>query len=168
MMIAPLDITIEGLTFQSKKLTPLDVLRLDKVVLGLFAPALSGVGKNANGKLEIAFDKSAASLSNLLIQLPDDVVNEFLLKAFSRTIWLGTEGNVELKTEVAINKAFAEVSVVAIYKLLWEVLRYNGLSFFGLMDTGIAMLKTSGFAVPMPNANPSGNGSATSEGSTQA
>lgn len=162
-MLAPLDIEIDGIKFQLKPLSPLDVFRLDKTILGLVAPALSGLGKGASGKLEIQFDKSSSALANLLIQLPDDLVTTFLTKALSRTIWIGAEGAVELKTETAINKAFAESNVMAIYKLLWEVLKYNKFSFFGLMDSGIGILKTLGLQSQMPKTDETGARSEASE-----
>lgn len=161
-MLAPLDITIDETTFQTKGLAPVDVLRLDKTILGLIAPALSGL-KVIDGKLNIEFDKSAAGLANLLIQLPDDILVTFLVKLFSRTVWVGVQGAVELKSEKAINAAFAETTVLSIYKLAFEIMRYNKFSFFEKMGSGSEILKTFGLQGPTQNSSENGTKSEASE-----
>lgn len=163
-MIAPLDITIGSLTFQSLGLSPLDVLRLDKTVIGLVAPAMSGLSKDANGKLNIDFGKSAAGIGDLLVALPDNVVTDFLCKVFKRVTWVSpTEGALPLNNEATINKAFADSPVTDIYKLLGMVLKHNKFSFFVLADSGAGILKTLGLGGLTPSGSENGAPSATSE-----
>ena len=163
-MISPLDLDIDGLSFQSLPHKPTDVLKLDKVLLGLIAPALSGLGKNEEGKLTIDFTKSAGGLAQLLIELPDEKALDFYVKLLSRTTWLGAEGAVPLNSTAAIDRAFANGgSVLSIYKLVFAVLKHNKFSFFALQDFGVGILRTLGSTGRTANDAANGSGSAPSE-----
>lgn len=160
-MLDPLNITIDGLDFQYMPLSPVEVLKLDKTLLGLLAPALAGMSKK-DGKLDIDLSVSAPALGNLLIQLPDEQFMAFATRLLGRTTCI-TGGTNLMSSAAAFNKVFAESSVVTIYKVLFEALKYNKFSFFELAASGAAMLKTLGLSEQTPKTEGTGEQSGSSE-----
>ena len=142
-MIEPKIIEIDGLEFNLQPLPPLKSIKLDKKILSLLVPALGGL-KNLSLNQEIDMETVAKGISESLQKLDDKEFEKLIVDLFSGSLFLNK--NVEqgeAPTEEInlgnINRIFAG-SHTTIYKLMFEVMKFNKFSPFVLGD-GFAMKK---------------------------
>lgn len=132
-MIEPKRIEIDGMSFQLVRLPAMKALRLDKKIVALLIPVISGID---NLDAEVDFAKLAGGVSEGLRALDD---NDFmaLVKDLLAYVTYLPEGGapIDLNNEAAINTAF-QSGLMPIYKLIIESMRYNKLSPFGFMEDG--------------------------------
>jgi len=136
-MLEPKKIKIEDKEFQLQPLKVMVALRLDKKVITLLLPLLSNV-KDLDSEINLgsALGKFAESLQNL----PDDEYESFMKDLFSTVTYLPKKG-IPVELSEAMDSAF-QGNITAMYKLAWEVMKYNKFSPFELMAGGLGNLTT--------------------------
>lgn len=142
--------TIDGISFTIRKIPALTALRLDKQVIQLVLPVIKSLSGISNidmdtdiSKLNFSqfgnmFDVVAESLS----KMPDENFQQFFLSLFDRVQAKKTGHQaVQLNDE---NSFDIFDSMLTIYKLAVEVMKYNKFSVFGLVVGGNVTTETNG------------------------
>lgn len=156
-MIEPKRIDIDGMSFQMVRLPAMKALRLDKKIVALLIPVISGI---ENLDAEVDFAKLASGVSDGLSALDDSDFMTLVKDILAHVTYLPEGGApIDLNNEAAINAAFQD-GVMPIYKLIIESMRYNKLSPFGFMEDGslMSIIPSSGAAesATKKNTNKSG------------
>lgn len=135
---------------------------LNKNVLAIFGPALSGIEGSLSLQTGFNFGKAAETVSRVLGDLPDEKYQALFTQLFSTTLWLpdGQDAAIlgsgaaplSLKDPDNLNQAF-ERDLEGMFKLAVEVMEYNRFPFFArILRAGRGMLKTLTSSGTMKNA----------------
>lgn len=156
-MISSKKIELEGMTFNVQPLPAMTAVKLDKKVLTVVLPAISGL-KNLSLDSELDLGALSMAVSEALGRLPDSEFENLVIDLLSCVIYLPKgDSPVELTSIQQINSVFCG-KIVLIYKLLFEVMRFNKFSPFALLEGGgLSMLKTPGSSDTKLNKNGTGN-----------
>lgn len=133
-------VEIEGTTFQLSTMPSLKACVLDRKILAIILPSLGSVAEKGLNT-EISVGTLINNLSDGLLKLNDLEFKNLILNMFAEvTAISNTDGALSLDNEININKIFNK-KVMNIYKLLIEVMKYNGFSVFGVGDGGLGIDK---------------------------
>lgn len=159
-MLEAVTIEVEGKSFQLNPMPVLEARKWDFKIMQLIAPllrALDGQGeKKAAGDEEvlasigkgdapqeelgnISFGNVAGAIQEALQSLTDEQVDALLRGLFKRVTWLPGDGvnpPTLLDSEKNINAAFDELGPSALYRLVFEVAKYNKFTPFALAGAG--------------------------------
>ena len=136
-MLEPKNITIEDKEFNLNPLKIRTALRLDKKVISLILPLLGGV-KDLDS--EINLGSALGKFSESLNALPDNEYEAFTNELFSTVTYL-PKGEAPVELNQAMDIAF-QGNITSVYKLMWEIMKYNKFSPFELMAGGLGTLTT--------------------------
>lgn len=125
---------------------------LNKNMLAIFGPSLSGIEGGLALKSGFNVGKAAEAVSKVLGDMPDEKFQDLFVKLFSTTYWLpdgqdaaalGTgAAPLPLKDPDNLNAAF-ERDLEGMYKLAVAVMEYNKFPFFArILRAGRGMLAT--------------------------
>jgi hypothetical protein len=128
---------IDGLKFQLQPIPPLEAIKLDKRVGTLFLPVISGF-KELNMEAEIDLEKIASGVSKALNELSGEDFQKLIIDLFQTTSYLPEGASAEMLTREIINKVFLG-KTNSIYKLAFEIMKYNKFSPFVLVGGGNVM-----------------------------
>jgi hypothetical protein len=134
--------TIDGLNFQLQPIPPLEAIKLDKRVGTLFLPIISGF-KKLDMDAEVDLEKIASGISKALNEMSGEDFKKLIIDLFQTTSYLPDGASPEMLTAEAINRVFLGKTNV-IYKLAFEIMKYNKFSPFVLVGGGNVMKKILG------------------------
>lgn len=129
---------IDGISFTILPLQGLKALRLDKKVVSMLLPAFKAI-KNVD--TEINLGELFGALSESLDKLSESDLEKFLLDMFSTTTAIPQGQAPTQLDQNGIDKVFVK-NPLAIYKLVWEVAKFNNFTPFALMGGGLEIIKT--------------------------
>lgn len=140
-MLEPKDEVIDEMKFNFSPLPALVVLKLDKKIISLLAPALGGLDKIS---LDTKIDLKVISqgIGNALASLNDEETERFILNLFSTTTHVPEDGKTQ--PQVISKEVFDDIfrlKIQTVYKLAFAVMKYNKFSPFGLVAGGNVMNK---------------------------
>jgi len=137
-MIDYLEVEINNKKFKSSPLPALKALKLDKKIITMLLPMLSEF-KGMDEKLN--FGKMLHSLSQSLNEMADTEFEKFIIDILSTTIYMKDNTPPEQITSDKINIIF-QGDIICIYKLIFEIMKYNKFSPFELVGGGGEIFKT--------------------------
>lgn len=160
-------------TFVLSPLPSWTQLRLNKNLVAIFGPSLSGLEGGFTLKAGFNVGKAAEAVSKTLGELSDDKYIALFTDLFSTTVWLpdGPEAQqletgaraVSLKDADIMDLAF-ERDLEGLYRLAATVMEYNRFPFFArLVKVGNAILTTLTSSDTTTNVALKQTGSETSE-----
>lgn len=131
-MLDTKQIVIDGITFQLHPLPILSAAKLDKRVVSLLAPVL-GTVKSLDDEIDLGkvIDVVMEALSNL----SDSDYEQFIIDLCSTVICVVPGQPPTEVTSQKINEIF-KGSLKTLYKLMYEIMRYNKFTPFELMAGG--------------------------------
>ena len=144
-MNEPTTVKLDGIKFQIQTMSALKAAVLDRKILAIILPAVSGLAENSDQGLdtEITYAGLLNNVGEGLLKLKDDEYEDLVLQMFSKVIAIApNKAPMELVNEAAINEIF-QGSIMTIYKLIMEVMKHNGFSVFGLAGDGLLTGLTS-------------------------
>lgn len=152
-------INIDGIDFQIHTMSALKAAVLDRKILAIILPAVSGMAEEGLDT-EITYAGLLNNLGEGLLKLKDAEYEELLIQMFSKvTAVKPGKAPAQLDNEQAINEIFSG-SIMTIYKLVLEVMKHNGFSVFGLAGdgflTGITSISNTGTPATEKNGKLSG------------
>jgi hypothetical protein len=147
-MIEPKRITVDGLEFNLNPLPALKALKLDKKIIALILPALSGA-KGVDLDAEIDLSVMMTAISESLDRLSDDDTEKLFVDLLYGVQYLPAGGAVEDITGETINKVF-QGKLMTLYKLAMEVMKYNKFTPFTLAGNGGLSNIIRGSIAPVP------------------
>ena len=132
------EIEIDGIKFILNSMKALEAMKLDKKLISILLPAFNGL-KGLSMDANIDFGAALEGLSNSLLSMKDDEYEKFIRDMFSnvQAIKPGSPA-MELRELDAINTIFAG-STMTVYKLIWEVAKFNKFLPFELVGGGTGM-----------------------------
>lgn len=133
-MIEPKKITVDGLEFNLNPLPALKALKLDKKIIALLLPALSGI-KGADLDAEIDLSLVMGAISESLDKLSDDETEKLFIDLLYGVQYLPSGAGVEDMDGSTVNKVF-QGKLMTLYKLAMEVMKYNKFTPFTLAGSG--------------------------------
>lgn len=166
-MIELRNIEIEGREFQLSRMTSRKASKLDIRVMKILAPALGAmdgltmVQKDAprpegaeegaevpesDIDFDIKFDKLAGAMASVLGELDSKAYDTLLREMFAEVTGTTLKGGaLPMDSDKNIDLCMEELPPMAIYRLLYEVARFNKFSPFALAENGSAMSTILGF-----------------------
>lgn len=132
------EVEINGKIFKMSPLPALLALKLDKKVISLILPIFGEV-KSLDQELELG--DMLKVLSNSLNTMSDQDFEKFIVDMLSTTIYMKDHSPPEHITRDKINLIF-QSDIITIYKLVFEIMRYNKFSPFELVGDGGKMFGT--------------------------
>ena len=133
-------IEIDGIQFQITLMPALKAAVLDRKVNVMLIPTLSGVMEKEDLDAEIDLNMLIQNLGDGLMKLSDAEYENLITSLLSSVTAVGNEGAMQLNTTDNINKIFGK-KLITIYKLIFEVMKFNGFSVFGLVGDGLGIGK---------------------------
>jgi hypothetical protein len=136
-------IAIDGIEFQLRSIPILSALKLDKKVVSLLLPLLGGVEDiSLDAKIDIG--KGVNAIAEVLGKMPDVEFEKFVIDMLSSTVAMVPGEGAQDISAGNFNTIFAG-RLMTVYKLLWEVMKFNKFSPFVLAEggLGIAQIFTS-------------------------
>ena len=155
-MLAVTKIIVDGMSFQLIPLPALKALRLDKKVVTVLIPAISGL-KELNLDAQIDLESLSRGISEALSRLSDDDFENLAIDLLSSVTYIPDNAvPIELTSTQEINNIFSG-KLITIYKLFFEVMKYNKFSPFALLEgDGNLMSKIIGLSRPDSTKKESG------------
>lgn len=135
-MLQPKELTVDNLNFHLQPLPVMKAMRLDKKVVSLILPIFGGM----EGASSLDTGSLFSGISKALATMPDTDFESMVMELLSTTIYCPPGGSPETLNVDIINSAF-QGKLQTIYKLLFEVMKYNKFSPFVLLEDGAAMNK---------------------------
>lgn len=133
-------IIIEGKEFHLTPLPVMRALKLDKKIVSLILPIFGGI-ENFSLEAEVDLSKMISAFSNSLSKMPDEDYQEFILSMLSTTIYCPSGGTpCEFSSENSLT--VFRGNLILLYKLLWEIMKYNQFSPFVVVGGGSQMIET--------------------------
>ena len=138
------NVKIGEMEFQLLPMPIMEAWKWDRKILQIIAPlvkALSGMStstpvEGVEESAELDFDKVSEALSDALTSLTDEQF-ESLVKGLTRyASRIDCQIPIPLGTNSGVEKAFADATPIELYKLLFEIARYNKFSPFALAGGG--------------------------------
>jgi len=134
-MIEPKNITIEDMEFQVTPMGGLEASRLDKRILTLIIPALGGLN-NLDLDSEIDFSVIFTGLTKGLEALSDKEFENLICSLLSKVVYLPeNQAPISLSSKSSIDAVF-QMKLLILYKLLFEVMKYNKFTPFEVAEGG--------------------------------
>lgn len=143
------DAEIDGHEFTIYDMPTIDKMKLDKRVVSLIAPALSGLEGAESLDFDIDFKAMAQAISSALKELSDNDFENLILKLFSNVQYKKNNQVYEFRNKENINKF--DGKIMSLYKLAIEVMRFYEFTPFALAADGSAMTKTHSSKGPKKN-----------------
>ena len=138
-MLEPKNVIIDDeLEFQLTPIPVMHALVLDKQIVSLLLPAMSGFA----GLDTIDMSETVGELSGALQKMGDKEFQKFVIALTATTIFIPAGGAPVELNENKINEIFSG-RLFSLYKLLLEIMRYNRFSPFELIGGGLGMKKIS-------------------------
>lgn len=132
-MIAITQVEVDGMKFQLIPLPLLKVLKLDKQLLTLLLPALSGF-KNLDAEVDL--EAITKGISEALTRMPNEDFESFVTDLLSCATYLPSNSPpVQMTSTDQVNTIFSG-KILSVYKLLFQVMKHNKFSPFALMEGG--------------------------------
>lgn len=128
------EVNIDGENFKLTPLPTFTALKLNNKILALIAPAFAAV-KDFDLDAEINLGDILDALSISLMNLKDEDFVKFIVGMCSTVIYEPVGKQVMQMNESVIDKEF-KGKLLTIYKLLFEIMKYNKLGPFGLWGDG--------------------------------
>lgn len=138
-MIEPKNIELDGMKFQLQPLPSLKALRLDKKVIELVVPVIGGI-KEFSLDAEIDLEAVSKAFSESLGRMRDDEFEKLVADLLSSVLYLPIGGTPQELNPEVINQVFRG-KISLIYKLAFQVMRYNKFSPFELVGGGNVISK---------------------------
>lgn len=138
------NVKIGEMEFQLLPMPIMEAWKWDRKILQIITPlvkALSGMSTTApvegvEESAELDFDKVSEALSDALTSLTDEQF-ESLVKGLTRyATRIDCQIPIPLGSNSGVEKAFADATPIDLYKLLFEIARYNKFSPFALAGGG--------------------------------
>lgn len=136
------NIEIKEMKFQLNPMPALKALRLDKKILSLLTPLMGGI-KSLDVDKALDLKVMADSISEAVQNLGDAEWEKLVLDFLSEVTYTGKGGTMAsdlLDNTSTINNVFSE-DFTFIYKLIFEVMKYNKFSPFKLVGGGFGIEK---------------------------
>lgn len=146
------EIEVDGLKFQLHPMSPLEARKWDVRVVRLVAPLLGALDgakltektaeedeeKSESEDLDISFSNVGKAIQEAFNLLSDSDMEAFLKGMFAKVIFIPDDApSIPLTTTQAIDKALAGGNgPMTVYKLLYEVAKYNKFTPFALLGGG--------------------------------
>ena len=143
-MLEPLTKTIDGLDFQFLPMDPFKALELDKQTNALLAPLLGGISLGMDD--EVSVEGLARGVSLALQQQGNKDFVQLFRELFS-TVTVVVPGQGAHPASSATGASVFQGNIMLMYKVAFEVMRYNKFLPFGLIQLGpgiMRMLSSSG------------------------
>lgn len=140
---------LDGRTYQINKFPLRQGLRLDKKVVALITPVLKGLGEMSKEEQEedVSLAMLADGIHDVLTELDDDLFEKFVLELLSSTL-LVNQGAANIPISGA-NLDLCFDKYTSIYKLIFEVMKFNKFTPFEMVEGGFGMGTTNGLESPM-------------------
>jgi hypothetical protein len=142
-MLKNKQINIGDKSFQLNPLPALRALKLDKKVVTMIIPVFKGF---EGLDQEINLGAAIEAVSEALLKLEDNEYEKFILDILSTVQYLPSgKAPIEIDSDVINNQFSGEI--MSIYRLIFEVMKYNRFSPFEMVGDGNEMMKIlfSGF-----------------------
>jgi hypothetical protein len=170
-------VELAGAKFQMHPIPPLEALKLDKEVISVMAPIINGlsgvIGSALSGDMsEDSMDQKFSNALETSLDIKDiisgvqqgldsmdpDSFVIFIKKLFHNcTVSIPGFQPLELSSEDAINETFTRLGLVNVYKLAFEVMRYNKFSPFAVLEATGLQGKTDGLLKANPKDQENSN-----------
>lgn len=138
-MIEPITKTIDGMKFNFKPLPAMKAIKLDKKVVTLIMPVLGGF-KELSLDAKVDMEVIAKGLGEALGNITDEDFEKLTLDLLSGVVYL-EEGKAPQEIDANVVNLIFQGKLMSLYKLMFEVMRYNKFSPFGLVEGGSVMKK---------------------------
>jgi len=140
-------VNFDGIQFQIHTMRALKAAVLDRKMLAMIFPAISGIAEQGLDT-EITPDGILNNIGDGLMRLKDEEYEDLILKMLAEVIAVAPgKAPAQLDSENAIHEVF-QGKLILIYKLIMEVMKHNGFSVFGLAGdgflTGITSISDTG------------------------
>lgn len=143
-IIPPKEIKIDDLQFYIHSFPALEALKLQSILLQKVGPALGQLlGKVKTDNIldtDLNGEDLSKALQLLFSSLDEEIFISLVLRILKNTIAIiPNEPEIVLNAEENINRVFQR-NLIAIYKVIFEILKFNYSDFFVLMgDIGTKM-----------------------------
>lgn len=138
-MIDPKTIEVDGMEFYLQPLPALKAIKLDKRIVSLLVPALGGL-KDISLNTNIDMETIAKGIAEALERMEDNDVEKLVVDLLDGAAYMEKGAAAQDMTANIINTLFRG-KLVTLYKLMFEVMKYNKFSPFVLVGGGDAMKK---------------------------
>jgi len=134
---------IDGIKFNIHQMPALQAAVLDRRIICMMASTVGGMLEDGNLDKDLDLKNLLNNLSSGLASLSNEEYEEFIVRMLSN-VTAATPGQapVSLASVDGINKVFKQ-KILTIYKLVIEVMRFNGFSVFGLVEGGLGTMPMS-------------------------
>lgn len=153
------NVTIDGENFTLQPLLGTTVMKLNNTIAVLLAPLLAsieGFEFDLDKELNLDFDKIVKSFTTAVIGLDGDKFISFVVGMCSTTLYQPEgEPHLQMNKNIIDNKFRGKT--IIIYKLLWEIMRYNKMLPFGIWGDGGLTGLTSIFQTAKRSRKPGGD-----------
>ncbi len=154
-MIEPKTIEVDEMEFYLQPLPALKAIKLDKRVLSLVIPVLGGI-KSFSLDSDIDMETLARGLSEAVSKLEDNDFEKLTIDLLSGASYIEKGSPPQEITADIINNIFRG-KILSLYKLMFEVMRYNKFSPFGLVEGGNIIQKIITSVNPKDSEKKTGN-----------
>lgn len=132
------NVEIDGIEFQIKLMGAMKALVLDRKILAIILPTVSGIAEQGLDT-EIGVSELLKNVGDGLMKLSDSDYKQLLLSMFSEVIAVAPgKAAVVLDSEESFNAVFSK-KIITAYKLFLEVMRHNEFSVFGMAGGGFGI-----------------------------
>lgn len=133
------NVVIDEQEFQITLMPALKAAVLDRKIISMLAPTVGGASKNGGLDAELNLENVLNSLSDGLLKLSDSDYENLLVSLLQYvTTTVPGKGVLQLDNPGSINEVFAK-KILTIYKLIFEVMKHNGFSVFGMVGDGLGI-----------------------------
>lgn len=131
-MLEAKTITIGTMEFQLNPLKGFTALKLDKKVISLMLPLIEGV-ENLDAKIDLG--KALSGLAGALDNLEEKEYEKFIIDLLSTVIFT-PPGDTPKQIDKNVIDINFQGEAITLYKLMFEVMRYNNFTPFVLVNGG--------------------------------
>lgn len=138
-MIEDKEIKIDENKFVIHQFMVMEAIKLEKKTLQILAPLLNIFKDVKNIDQEVNWGQLASSIQEILANVNDDELEEYIQKMFKNThVYWKTDGGLQLISllQKDIFNAVFIGKTINIYKLLLEIMKANNFAFFELWGGG--------------------------------
>lgn len=141
-MIEPKKIQIDGMLFYMQPLPALTAARLDKRVITLILPSFGDLDKNSLESLaDMDMGVLLSKFSKSLESIEDSSFTDLIIQLFRGTQYMSDDNaQPQDMDEEKINHLF-RAKLITLYKVMFEVMRFNKFTPFELVGGGLGMIK---------------------------
>lgn len=154
------NVSIGGMEFQLLPMPLLEASKWDRKVLQIIAPLVKALGgmklDDAQPKEDVAeaspdvdFSVVSEALQDALQVLPDDQLESFIKGMTRYASRIDVTPPIALGSNTGLERAFEDANPMDLYKLLFEIARYNKFSPFALTGSGNPISGILGSVLPV-------------------